>query len=252
MPPTGYGPRHARKHGGPSPRTPTFSYVPSTSSRQPGASHPPTASRPPAASSQRRPDYPGCHNSGPARHDATADHRHLRPHHDGSISGGGHRPPGALCLLRPPQTPEPLTSAYTESPEPHPAQSQSDSTWTQPALLVSSQVRRHRSLLPASLLVEVGKLPVGQVCQTSTPVLPASDVQLQDQQPGAIIRIKDSTTNLRFLVDTGTQFSVLPATSADRSRGSRGLDLQAANSSSISSNIVSLLRWSLNEHKKPF
>ena len=65
--------------------------------------------------------------------------------------------------------------------------------------------------------------------QTSAP----APIQRDVQPATGLLQIRDSNTNIRFLVDTGAQYSVIPATPADRARGPRGLDLQAANNSSI-------------------
>ncbi|XP_043192728.1 uncharacterized protein LOC122365524 [Amphibalanus amphitrite] len=48
-----------------------------------------------------------------------------------------------------------------------------------------------------------------------------------------LLRLKDNNTGITFLIDTGAEYSVLPATPTDRARGTNGLDLQAANNSSI-------------------
>ena len=75
----------------------------------------------------------------------------------------------------------------------------------------------------------LGKLTVGQVNQTSAPALPNQDVQ----QTSGLLKIRDNITSLKFLVDTGAEFSVLPASTADRARGPHGLELKAANDSNI-------------------
>ena len=90
----------------------------------------------------------------------------------------------------------------------------------------------------------VGKRAVGQVHQTSPPALCPSDVK-----PGGLLKIKDSSTGISFLIDTGAEYSVIPATSADRTGGVRGLDLQAANNSKIKSYGRRMLTVSLGLRK---
>ena len=65
--------------------------------------------------------------------------------------------------------------------------------------------------------------------QASAPALPNQDVR----PSSGLLQIRDNITNHKFLVDTGAEFSVLPATSSDRASGSKGLDLKAANNSTI-------------------
>ena len=80
--------------------------------------------------------------------------------------------------------------------------------------------------------------------QTSPPVLATSDVK-----PGGLLQIRDNITKVQFLVDTGAEYSVLPATPADRAGGTRGLDLQAANASSITTFGQRMLTVSLGLRK---
>ena len=94
------------------------------------------------------------------------------------------------------------------------------------------------------MLLDVGKRELGQVHLASAPVLPTSDVQ-----SGGILKIKDSNTGIQFLVDTGAEYSVLPATPADRAGGTRGLTLQAANTSSIQTYGQRMLTLSLGLRK---
>ena len=49
-----------------------------------------------------------------------------------------------------------------------------------------------------------------------------------------LLRIYDSSTRLRYLVDTGAEVSLVPASSEDRQHQRRGYSLQAANGTSIS------------------
>ena len=51
--------------------------------------------------------------------------------------------------------------------------------------------------------------------------------------PSRLFFVMDRTQGLRFLVDTGAEVSVLPATHAERKRPSKSLTLQAANGTSI-------------------
>lgn len=91
----------------------------------------------------------------------------------------------------------------------------------------------------------VGKRAVGQVHQTSAPALHSSDVPPRN----GLLTIHDGQTKLRFLIDTGAEYSVVPATRADRNKGYRGLDLRAANNSSIATYGYRMLKLSLGLRK---
>ena len=79
------------------------------------------------------------------------------------------------------------------------------------------------------MVVPVAKRVVGQLNQTSAP----APLHIDVQPCNGLFPVRDDNTNIRFLVDTGAEYSVLPAPPADSGRGPRGLDLQAANNSSI-------------------
>ena len=77
--------------------------------------------------------------------------------------------------------------------------------------------------------------------QTSAPALLNPDVP----PASGLLRLKDNNTGITFLIDTGAEYSVLPATPTDRARGTNGLDLQAANNSSIQTYGQRMLTLSL-------
>ena len=79
---------------------------------------------------------------------------------------------------------------------------------------------------------------------TSSPALSTSE-----DQPSHLFTVYDNVSHIKFLIDTGAEFSVLPASPADRMTGLRGLDLQAANSSSIKTYGQRLLTVSLGLRK---
>ena len=55
--------------------------------------------------------------------------------------------------------------------------------------------------------------------------------------------------NIRFLVDTGAEYSIVPAKPAHRARQPRGLDLQAANNSGIRTCGQRILKLSLGSRQ---
>ena len=58
----------------------------------------------------------------------------------------------------------------------------------------------------------------------------------------SLFHVYDKSSRCKFLVDTGAEVSVFPATSLDRRFGRKGLDLQAANGSRIKSYGSKLLK----------
>ena len=88
-------------------------------------------------------------------------------------------------------------------------------------MLVSCPIwRQSQELHPA--LCQVGKLPGQSLAATNVTGL----------QPSRLFYITDTSTGLRFLVDTGAQVSVVPPP-ADRKRLQSGLNLQAVNDTPI-------------------
>lgn len=89
-------------------------------------------------------------------------------------------------------------------------------------MLVSPQVwSSSQKVLPTLQLV--GKHPRQALTATGVPGLELS----------RLFYVRDPSTNLRFLVDTGAEISVIPPTFSDRSTQCTDLILHAANNTTI-------------------
>lgn len=96
-----------------------------------------------------------------------------------------------------------------------------------------------------SLLLDSGKRKRGQVNAASTPALQLPVTPSNQPDVPALFTITDSNTKTRFLVDTGAQYSVLPATTRERTQGPADVTLRAANSTIINTYGQRLLSVSL-------
>ena len=74
-------------------------------------------------------------------------------------------------------------------------------------------------------LLEIGKLSSQSLMATNVTGL----------QPSRLLYVTDNSSRLRFLVDTGAQISVIPATATDQKAARSSLILQAVNNSPIHS-----------------
>ncbi|XP_061902030.1 uncharacterized protein LOC133649214, partial [Entelurus aequoreus] len=91
-----------------------------------------------------------------------------------------------------------------------------------PAVVAGVATRKSSTVCPSMLLHGPGKLQ----CQRSVAAVGAGEAS-------ELLFIADSSSRRRFLVDSGSQVSLLPATDADRATGGCGPLLNAANGSSI-------------------